>query len=167
MRAALFAHKIELVSGVPVTVVPAGVTPSEDAINEVHGAIPDLAQSVTVTNDGSLTYMGQPVVMIFNPNLLGQVARRDDIDLTELVGPLRPGLLHEGTWMTCLGFDKTAQQDLLRHLHRPGRPHPCDRPGRHHRQGHRDGADLRRLVHQARRRLRRDLRPAPRPLHHA
>ncbi len=59
-----------------------------------------------------MTYMGRRVVLLCNSNLLGQLARRDQRDLGELVRSIEPGLTHEGAWLTEFGFDKCRQQDL-------------------------------------------------------
>jgi hypothetical protein len=112
LRAALLAHEIEMLSGLPSTTAPAREQVAPDAVTVVHGAIPDLAPETFVNSDGSMTYRGHRVVLLCNPNLLGQVARREQRDLEELVRTIEPGLTHEGSWLTLLGFDKTAQQDI-------------------------------------------------------
>lgn len=112
LRAALLAHELEMVSGLPVATAQAEGFLSPEAVTVVHGAIPDLAPDTVVGENGTMTYDGYRVVLLCNPNLLGQVARRDHRDLEELVRAIEPGLTHEGTWLTLLGFDKTGQQDV-------------------------------------------------------
>lgn len=112
VRVGLLAHEVELLSGLPVVTSPGSMSPSLDAITVVHGAIPDLAPDTEIGEDGSMTFHGHRVVLLCNSNLLGQVARRDGRDLSELVRSIEPGLTHEGSWMTELGFDKCRQQDM-------------------------------------------------------
>ena len=90
LRTALLASELEITTALPVVTVPASRRLLSDAINVVHGAIPDLASRTDITADGTMTFDGRRVVLLCNSNLLGQVARRDGHDLEELVRSLDP-----------------------------------------------------------------------------
>lgn len=112
VRTALLAHEVEVANGRPTfTTTPDGDL-ALDALNIVHGSIPAITAKLHLER-GVLTYDSHPVVMIYNGNVLAQLARSMDTDLNDLLTTVPPGITHEGVWMTKLSFDKPAQQELF------------------------------------------------------
>jgi hypothetical protein len=112
VRGALFAAELHEATNLKVLYKPASHHPDPDAINVIYGNIPALVEGLALT-DGTLTWHGQPVAMVFNQNLLSELARRSGLTLDQLTDQIDPNITHAGTAMDQLFNNKPAQQDLF------------------------------------------------------
>ena len=112
VRGALFAAELHEVTDLTVLYKPVDHTPEPDAVNVIYGNIPALVDHLALTPNG-LTWKARPVAMVFNQNLLGELARHQDLTLDELTDRLDPNITHAGTALDRLFNDKPAQQDLF------------------------------------------------------
>lgn len=111
-RVGIFADELERKAGRPVQTLAAHGSPNQRAVSVVHGDIPELAEKLVLEN-GTLLWKNAPVTMVFNSNVLSQVARLTDRVLDDILDELDPGVTQEGTIVTRVVFNKTAQQDLF------------------------------------------------------
>jgi hypothetical protein len=106
-RVLAFTDQLES-RGVPVAVANAGEKPYVNALTILTDDIPRLAPLLDVSDSGSMTYQGCPVVFVTNPNLLPALVRAGRCTST---GGVDTSVFHEGA-LARLGQDKALQQDV-------------------------------------------------------